>query len=363
MRYLVTGGCGFVGAAICRHLLAHADRASITVLDNHRRRGSELNRRELEQLGVRVLHGDVRAASDLEEVGGCDWVIDAAAEPSALAGVSPNQGTSRRQLVEHNLVGTLHLIELAARWNAGVVFLSTSRVYSIAELLGLPLRQRETRDASPQSFVLDTAGPLPTGVDPRGITELFPTSAPVSLYGATKLAGELMAAEYCHATGTPLIIDRCGVMAGAGQFGKADQGIFSWWIHSWAARRPLSYIGFGGTGLQVRDCLHPLDLAELVVRQMRVARGGHPEVVNVSGGQASATSLAELSAWCRNRFGDHSVGSTPETRGYDVPWIVLNSDSAAARFEWRPTRSREQIFEEIASHAQRHPEWLDCCGG
>ena len=366
MRYLVTGGCGFVGAAICRHLLAHAERASVTVIDNQRRRGSEQNRHTLEQLGVRVLHGDIRAARDLEDVGACDWVIDAAAEPSALAGVSPNPGTSRRQLIEHNLLGTLNVLELAARSNAGVVFLSTSRVYSIEGLLGLPLRRRGMPPGGPagaDAFVLDAAKPLPPGVGAGGISERFPTSAPVSLYGATKLAGESMAAEYCHAIGTPLVVDRCGVMAGAGQFGRADQGIFSWWIHSWAARRPLSYIGFGGTGLQVRDCLHPLDLAELVVRQMRAARGGRPEIVNVSGGQASATSLAELSDWCRHRLGEHAVGSTPETRPYDVPWIVLDGDPAANRFEWRPTRSREQIFEEIASHAQRHPEWLDCCGG
>jgi CDP-paratose 2-epimerase len=61
-------------------------------------------------------------------------------------------------------------------------------------------------------------------------------------------------------------MNRCGVLAGAYQFGKADQGIFSYWIHSWARRRPLTYIGFDGMGHQVRDCLHPRDLVPLARR-------------------------------------------------------------------------------------------------
>jgi CDP-paratose 2-epimerase len=83
-----------------------------------------------------------------------------------------------------------------------------------------------------------------------------------------------MAMEYAHANDTPLIINRCGVMAGGGQFGRADQGIFSWWIHRWQAKKSLSYCGFGGRGLQVRDCLHPDDLADLILLQIDAARGG-----------------------------------------------------------------------------------------
>ena len=56
-------------------------------------------------------------------------------------------------------------------------------------------------------------------------------------------------------------MNRCGVLAGAGQFGRADQGIFAYWVNSWLRGRPLRYLGFGGQGHQVRDCLHPADLA------------------------------------------------------------------------------------------------------
>lgn len=361
-RILVTGGCGFVGAALCLRLTEAFPDAAITSLDSLRRRGSETNVAALERRGVRVVHGDIRQAADIDPLGPFDWVIDAAAEPSVLAGTSAGGQTGRRQLVDHNLLGTVNLLEAAARWQAGVVLLSTSRVYSIAALTAVPLVERSGLRAA-AAFTVDPAGPLPPGLTERGIAETFSTAAPVSLYGGTKLASETLALEYAHAAGTPLVIDRCGVLAGAGQFGRADQGIFSWWIHRWAARKPLSFIGFGGHGLQVRDCLHPDDLADLLLLQLQAARGGEPELVHASGGAAAATSLAELSAWCGDRFGRHDVAVSPETRPYDLAWVVLDHAVATDRHGWRPARSRESIFEEIAVHAERHPDWLDRCGG
>jgi CDP-paratose 2-epimerase len=157
-------------------------------------------------------------------------------------------------------------------------------------------------------------------------------------------------------------INRCGVLAGAGQFGKADQGIFSYWIHSYRSRRPLKYIGLGGSGQQVRDCLHPRDLGALVAMQIR-----HPEkggkVLNVSGGLANSISLAQLSKWCALRFGPHQISSEPEDRPYDVPWLVLDCAKAQTEWNWRPATPLEQILGEIAEHAERHPGWLDLSGG
>ena len=119
------------------------------------------------------------------------------------------------------------------------------------------------------AFELDEANDYDAGCDAEGINETFPTRQPISLYGATKLASETMAREYGHAFGFPVWINRCGVLAGAGQFGTAEQGIFSYWLHAHAARLPLRYIGFGGLGYQVRDALHPDDLADLMRIQFR----------------------------------------------------------------------------------------------
>ena len=349
MNVLVTGGCGFVGSAICRGLVSSRTDCRVTAIDNFRRFGAETNRDPLGRLGISVVHGDVRLGSDLDALGSFDWVIDAAAEPSVLAGATPGSGTTSRQLIEHNLIGTINLLEAAARWQAGVVILSTSRVYSIQALASLPLA--ETEDDRGPCFTIDATKPLPAGMGPAGITEDFSTAAPVSLYGATKLASETLALEYAHRHGTPLFVNRCGVMAGAGQFGRADQGIFSWWIRQWIGKQPLAYIGFGGRGLQVRDCLHPDDLTALVLLQMQSAPGTEPAIYNVSGGAVSATSLAQLSRWCAGRCEPHVVTTTDQSRPYDLAWVVLDHSRATRRFGWRPARSTSSILAEIADHA------------
>jgi CDP-paratose 2-epimerase len=156
----------------------------------------------------------------------------------------------------------------------------------------------------------------------------------------------------------PVRINRCGVLAGAGQFGKADQGIFSFWIHSWAHRRPLKYIGFGGGGHQVRDCLHPRDIVPLLIAQMGDPRRKVEPILNVSGGIESAMSLAQLSAWCTEHLGAHQVAADTNPRPFDIPWMVLDSNSVREAWGWQPSTSRNAILQEIAHHAERHPEWL-----
>jgi CDP-paratose 2-epimerase len=258
--------------------------------------------------------------------------------------------------MEHNLVGTLNLLELCKRRCSGFVLLSTSRVYSLAKLSRLPVIKESG------AFVPAPAnGSLP-GLSSKGVSEVFSTEAPVSLYGSAKLASETIALDYASAFGFPLFINRCGVLAGAGQFGKPDQGIFSFWIHSYRNRRPLKYVGFAGSGYQVRDCLHPQDLAGLLASQLRCPeRTG--TVLNVSGGMMSSTSLFQLSQWCGERFGNHPIGIDAQERPFDVPWLVLDSSKAEQVWDWQPRLKRESIFEEIAQHADENPHWLELSAG
>ncbi|MEO0054695.1 MAG: hypothetical protein RLZZ50_642, partial [Verrucomicrobiota bacterium] len=153
-------------------------------------------------------------------------------------------------------------------------------------------------------------------------------------------------------------INRCGVLAGAGQFGRYDQGIFSYWIREWAARRPLKHIGFDGLGHQVRDCLHPADLAPLVLAQLdATAVADKPHVLNIAGGASQAMSLRQLGAWCRERLGPHDVASDPAPRPYDLPWVVLDCTRAASAWGWSPRTPLASILEEIANHSRSHPNW------
>jgi len=287
MNILISGVCGFVGSHLARYLIESHEGISIVGLDNLTRPGSETNRVSLKQLGVRLFHGDTRMASDLETLPVTDWVIDAAAQPSVLAGRDGK--TSSRQLIEHNLLGTINILEYCRASRAGLILLSTSRVYYIPALAQLLLRVEAS------AFTLDGAQPWPADVSLDGVSEGFSTEAPISLYGATKLASELLAQEYASAFGMPTWINRCGVLAGAGQFGTAEQGIFSYWLHAHSSRRPLKYLGFGGHGFQVRDALHPRDLARMVDFQLR--SNGPGQLLTFAGGRANGMSLRQLTDW------------------------------------------------------------------
>ncbi len=351
MKVLITGACGFVGSSVAQTLREGDEDTSIVGVDNFLRPGSETNRLKLTRLGVRILHGDVRQASDVESLPAADWVIDAAANPSVLAGVDGR--SSSRQLVEHNLIGSLNLLEYCKARNAGLILLSSSRVYSVRALSALPLSVRGQR------FAIDQTRPLPPGVSPAGIGETFSTQAPVSLYGSTKLASEALALEYGAAFGFPVWINRCGVLAGAGQMATAEQGIFSYWVHSHARKRPLRYLGFDGLGYQLRDAFHPADLTSLLLRQMGEPGKPGARLFNVGGGAANSMSLAELTDWCVQRFGEHPVHPDPRPRPFDIPWLVMDSAHAIEHFGWRPRKLLPEILDEIGKHAETNPDWLD----
>ena len=347
MKIVLTGVCGFAGSTIAAGLLEARPGLKIVGLDNLSRPGSELNRGRMQKLGIDLRHLDIRSQSDIETLGPADWVIDAAANPSVLAGMT--EGVTSRQVIEHNLGGTINLLEYCKAHRAGFILLSTSRVYSISSLAGLKIT------VSKNAF--HPAAQKVQGLSGQGVSEEFSTEPPLSLYGTAKRASEQLALEYGNSFKFPVYINRCGVMAGAGQFGKADQGIFSFWIHSYRAGQRLRYIGFDGKGYQVRDCLHPRDLVPLLLKQMSGKKG--PAVCNFSGGVRNSLSLRQLSAWCAGRFGPLKIGSDRRARPFDVPWLVLDSTKAAKEWKWRPETNLEAILEEIAIHAETFPDWLE----
>jgi CDP-paratose 2-epimerase len=335
-------------------MLQSHENLAICGIDNLMRPGSEVNRARLRQLGVTFTHGDIRAASDFENLPVVDWVIDAAANPSVLAGVQSGFGS--RQLFEHNLAGLVNVLEYCKTRRAGLVLLSSSRVYSIPALCSIPLRKEGN------AFRLDDSRPLPPGTTIRGIGSEFSTDPPISLYGSTKLASEILALEYGCAFDFPVWINRCGVLAGPGQFGTPDQGIFSYWINAHLRRRALRYIGVDGSGKHVRDALHPRDLSRLVDSQFKSGRSGGRRVYTVGGGSRNAMSLAQINAWCDARFGIHEPVSDLKPRTYDIPWVVMDNRDAESDFAWRAEIGVETLLGEIADHAQRHPDWLERSG-
>ena len=171
MKILITGICGFVGSTLAEALLARAEGITICGIDNLMRPGSEMNRVRLRTLGVEFVHGDIRAWSDMAAMPEADWVIDAAANPSVLAGVGG--GGSSRQLFEHNLAALGNVLGTAKRTRRAVA--EQQPCLSIPALAGLPLLVRD------DAFRLNADAALPAGVSADGIGVGFSTQAPVAL--------------------------------------------------------------------------------------------------------------------------------------------------------------------------------------
>jgi len=350
MRILITGICGFVGSTLAKSLRSKFANYEIFGVDNLSRSGSWLNKEPLQQLGIKVFIGDIRQSSDVDSLPPVDWVIDAAANPSVLAGIDGK--SSSLQLVQHNLFGTVNLLEFCKRHQAGFILLSTSRVYSIPQLSQLQMTEANG------AFTPNSDQSFPIGISPLGVSEKYSTDPPVSLYGSTKVTSEHLALEYGTTFGFPVWINRCGVMAGAGQFGHPMQGIFAFWIHSFREQRPLKYIGFGGKGYQVRDCLHLRDLVSLLSKQFLEPLDSHkPRIVNISGGIENSMSLYQLTKWCLEHIGDNDVISTNSDRPFDIPWMVLDPTLASRVWDWQPQVPIKKVLEEIAEFAIAQPSW------
>jgi CDP-paratose 2-epimerase len=336
--WLVTGGAGFIGSSLAIAVKTRHPGDRVVALDNLRRRGTELNVVRLRGAGVEFRHGDVRAPGDLQPFAGAlDVILECSAEPSVLAG----RDGQARYVVDTNLIGCVNCLELARAAGAAFVFLSTSRVYPTATLGRLRYESRETR------FALCDDQPVP-GASARGIAEDFPLEGVRTLYGTTKLASELLIAEYVDMFGLRAVVNRCGVVSGPWQMGHGEQGVFAHWMLAHVFRRPLSYIGFGGEGRQVRDVLHVADLADLIEIQLGREDGWTGEPLNAGGGAANSVSLLELTGLCASLTGVRlDIGSRSDTRPGDVPIYITDNTRIEARFGWKPRRGVADIARDV----------------
>ncbi|MGH2974276.1 MAG: NAD-dependent epimerase/dehydratase family protein, partial [Solirubrobacterales bacterium] len=154
--------------------------------------------------------------------------------------------------------------------------------------------------------------------------------------------------EYRAAFGVRAVVDRCGVIAGPWQMGKVDQGVFTHWMLAHHFGNPLSYIGFGGGGKQVRDLLHVEDLVDLVERQLLAPEAWDGRTVNVGGGRECSLSLAETTEICRRLSGNEvPIEPVEQTRAGDVPIYLSDCTKIFGLDEWRPRRSAERVLADI----------------
>lgn len=346
---LITGGAGFVGSNLAILIKRKYPSYKVLCFDNLKRRGSELNLTRLRLQGIEFIHGDIRDRGDFEQVQvPVDCVIEAAAEPSVLAGLNGNTD----YLIGTNLNGTIHALNFALKHHARFIFLSTSRVYPIRAIEEIKVEETDTR------YELSLHQSIP-GVSSNGISEDFPLKGSRSLYGATKLASELMVEEYHEMFGLKTVINRCGVLTGPFQMGKADQGVVVLWMarHFW--KKGLSYVGYGGTGKQVRDLLHIDDLFALVDLQLHHIEKFDGQTFNVGGGRNVSSSLQELTHFCQEISGNTiPIEPVPDNRKADIRIYISDCSRIRDLTGWEPKRTVQQTLLDIYSWIKENEHQL-----
>jgi len=336
-KILITGGSGFIGSSLSIQMAQRHSDWSITALDNLKRRGSELNISRLSKSGVAFVHGDIRNMEDLAiNKFEPDLIIECSAEPSVLESYK-----NPYSVLNSNLMGCINCLELASLYKSDFIFLSTSRVYPISNLNSIKYEELNSR------FELSIDAGIP-GISSKGISEEFPLYSFRSLYGASKLASELIIEEYRNIFGFRTIINRCGVIAGPWQMGKSDQGVFAFWVLNHYFKKPLKYIGYGGQGKQVRDVLHIEDLVNLLEIQISSLDKYNGEVYNVGGGYNNTLSLLEATEICRDITGNTiPVEPVFENRQGDIPIYISDISKVKKHAGWEPKRSARDVLEDI----------------
>ncbi|MDB5226401.1 MAG: NAD-dependent epimerase/dehydratase family protein [Bacteroidota bacterium] len=346
---LITGGAGFVGSTMAISLKSKYPEYEIYVLDNLKRRGSELNIPRLKKAGVHFIHGDIRNKEDFDGLPKIDCILEASAEPSVLSGIN----STPDYLINTNLSGTINCLNFATKNKSDFIFLSTSRIYPIERIENIAYSETDTR------FEISASQSFP-GISEKGLSEQFPLEGYRSLYGTTKLASEYFIQEYKQFFGLRTVINRCGVLTGPWQMGKIDQGVVVLWVarHFW--KQPLNYIGYGGNGKQVRDMLHTDDLFRLIDWQMHHLDEVNGEIFNVGGGREISVSLMELTKLSEKVTGNKiTIQQVPENRTADIRIYITDNSRVTHRTGWKPEILPEQIIKEIYDWIKENSSQLE----
>ena len=305
MKILITGGCGFVGSNIAIFLKKKLKKVNICSLDNLTRKGSSQNRNRLLKYNIKNYKINIEKYEKIKSLKKFDLIIDCCAEPAIeVSKKEPDR------VFNTNLMGTFNILKKCVNDKANIIFLSSSRVYSIRKLRAL------VKD-------LNIKSPLKIK---KKITENFETESASSLYGFTKIASEKLIKEFFFNTNLKYLINRFGVISGPWQFGKQDQGFASLWVAKHFFKKRLSYIGFGGNGHQVRDIIHINDVCNIILLQIQNLKKINNQTFNIGGGERNKISLQDLTIKCekitKNKI---KISKNKRTSLFDIPYFVTDN--------------------------------------
>ncbi len=318
MKILITGGCGFVGSNLAIYFKNNRIGTQINSLDNLSRKGSLLNLARLKKNKIKNFKVDIANSKLIRKLPKYDLIIDCCAEAAVEA--------SKKEIDKvfyTNLVGTFNILKKCTKDKSNIIFLSSSRVYSIQKLLKLKKNK----------FL---------------INEQFDTSEAKSIYGFCKYSSEHLIKEFSYLYKIKYVITRFGLIAGPWQFGKQDQGVISLWIWKHLRKKKLSYIGFGGKGSQIRDVIHISDVCKLIALQVKKINSICNFTVNAGGGKQNSISLKNLTKICQKTTKNKiKIYSKKQTSEYDIPYYVTDNLKVKKIYKWTPKKKILHIIQDM----------------
>lgn len=324
MKVLITGGCGFVGTNISIFLKKKG--YNVTSLDNLSRKGSKYNLSILKTRNIKNYNIDISIYHKIKKLPKFDLIIDCCAEASVEV--------SKKEIdrvINTNLIGTINILKKIMTDNSKIIFLSSSRVYDLQQI-------NKTFKLNKRKSFLENK---------KFIDENFSIHGVKSIYGLTKLSSEMFIKEFSYISKIKYIINRCGVLSGPFQFGKQDQGFVSHWIWSHITRKNLSYIGYNGSGEQIRDVLHIDDLCELIFIQIKQINKNYNLIFNVGGSNKCFISLKQLTKICTKITGNNiKFKKIKNTSIYDIPYYITDNRKISSFYNWSPKKNINNVVKD-----------------
>ena len=321
MKYLITGGCGFLGSNIAKEILDRGH--DLIVFDNLHRLGSDQNLEWLKTIGsFEFVHGDIRNSNDVERLVKFhkpDVIFHLAGQVAMTTSIS-----DPRKDFEVNVGGSFNLLNAVRLFspNTAVIYSSTNKVYG-------DLEQFKYRETATRYECIDK---------PEGFNETVNLDFH-SPYGTSKGSADQYMLDFARIYGLKTAVFRHSSMFGGRQYATADQGWVGWFIQkAFEIKRGLAKEAFtiSGNGKQVRDLLYASDCVELYLRASQTIESIKGQAFNIGGGFENSSSLLELFQFLEKELEINMVYQQLPPRESDQRIFVADITKAQKLINWTP---------------------------
>jgi CDP-paratose 2-epimerase len=321
MKYLITGGCGFIGSNLAAEVLNRGE--ELIIFDNLFRYGSSINLEWLKKLGnFKYYPFDIRNLNDIETVikeEQPDVVFHLAGQVAMTTSIS-----NPRLDFEINAMGTFNLLDSIRKYspNTMVLYSSSNKVYGDFE--ELTFEEQETRYICKEF--------------PLGIPESYPLNFH-SPYGCSKGAADQYLLDFNRIYGLKTVVFRHSSMYGGNQHSTIDQGWVGWFIDKALEIKNNSVkdlFTISGNGKQVRDVLHSKDVVSLYFECVSNIEKVKGKAFNIGGGMENSLSLLELFSLLEDILNINMNYKQLPPRESDQKVFIANNTLITNSINWNP---------------------------